>query len=483
MALREMSCDTVVVGAGTAGLEAFRAASEAGADCVLADDGRLGTTAQRSGELPASYLMSAGLAAHAPRTFARYGLAAPEVDVEASGVLGMVRAQRSRATSSVLSFLYRIPEEKRLRGTVRFEDPHTALVGDDVRLHFRTAVIATGTAPLVTYEQSQIRNIITTNEFYEQEKLPSSAAVFGSTSVGLQLGQAMAYLGADVTVFGQRRLWNLTDEEVLSSALEMLSSRFSLAVDSFITSIDPEDDGYSIYYIDGGRFENYLHTSEVIAATARIPNVGGMNLQRIGVKLSPEGYIVTSGETMQSSVPHIFAAGSVRGSSSTAVAEIEGRYAGMNAAREGSGTGCVKFPGTVNLEVCYTDPVLAIAGLSFEKMKMRAVSEHRQFVATHADFTDIVSGGRHHRGGVIGLYTDVKTHRIMGAEICSQCADHLASLIAFAIRKEAKAEDFPEFNFPHLSGEEVLAQAAAKAVRRLGGSSGYTPLLQPQVRG
>ena len=362
-------------------------------------------------------------------------------------------------------------------------DAHTARVGDDARVRFKTAVIATGTAPLVTYEQSQIKDIITTNEFYEQDRIPSSAAVFGSTSVGLQLGQAMAYLGSDVTVFGQRRLWNLTDEEVLSSALEMLSSRFSLAVDSFITSIDPEDDGYSIYYIDGGRFENYLHTREVIAATARIPNVGGMNLQRIGVKLSPEGYIVTHKATMQSSLSHIFAAGSVRGSSSTSVAELEGRYAGINAARGCSGAPCASLPETVNLEVCFTDPVLAIAGLSFEKMKQRAVAEDMQFIATHAEFSDIVSGGRHHRGGVIGLYTDVKTHRIMGAEICSQCADHLAQLVAFAIRKQARVEEFPEFDFLHMSGEEVLAQAAAEAVRRLTGSSGYTPLLQPQVRG
>ncbi len=481
MTMRNLVCDTIVVGGGTAGLEAFRAASEAGTDCILVDAGRLGTTAQRSGELPASYLMSAGLAAHASRTFDRYGLSVPEFEIEASGVLSMVRAQRSRATSSVLSFLYRIPEEKRLRGMVSFTDAHTARVGEDVTVSFKTAVIATGTAPLVTYEQSQIKNIITTNEFYEQERIPGSAAVFGSTSVGLQLGQAMAYLGSDVTVFGQRRLWNLTDEEVLSSALEMLSSRFSLAVDSFITSIDPEDDGYSIYYMDGGRFENYLHTSEVIAATARTPNVGGMNLQHIGVKLSPEGYVVTDEATMQSSLPNIFAAGSVRGSTSTSIAELEGRYAGLNASRNVSERKALaQLPTTVNLEVCYTDPVLAIAGLSFEKMKERASAEGKPFIATHAEFSDIVSGGRHHRGGMIGLYTDVETHCIKGAEICSQCADHLAQLIAFAIKKQTKVEELPEFDFLHMSGEEVLSRVASEAVSRLTGSGSYTPLLQPQ---
>lgn len=223
MSIKEIACDTVIIGAGTAGLEAYRAAAEEGADCILADGGRLGTTAQRSGELPASYLMSAGLSAHAFKSFKSMGLQLPDIDIDASGVLGMVRAMRSKATSSVLSFLYRIPEEKRLHGMVSFEDPHTLRVDEFTRVRFKSAVIATGTQPLVTYEQSQIENIITTNEFYELEKLPKSVAVFGSTAVGLQLGQALSYLGCDVTVFGQRRLWELSDEEVLTIALNTFS--------------------------------------------------------------------------------------------------------------------------------------------------------------------------------------------------------------------------------------------------------------------
>ena len=135
MNIREISCDTVVIGAGTAGLEAYRAASEGGADCVLADGGRLGTTAQRSGELPASYLMNSALAVRELQSFRSKGLLIQDPEVEASGVLGMVRAMRSRATSSVLSFLYRIPEEKRLHGMVSFEDPHTLMVGDSCRVH------------------------------------------------------------------------------------------------------------------------------------------------------------------------------------------------------------------------------------------------------------------------------------------------------------------------------------------------------------
>ncbi len=476
MTIREISCDTAIIGGGTAGLEAYRAAQEGGADCVLVDGGRLGTTAQRSGELPASYLMSSAISAHALKSFHNKGLQIPDLAIETSGVLGMVRAMRSRATSSVLSFLYRIPEERRLHGMVSFEDPHTFKVGNSARVHFKTAVIATGTEPLVTYEQSQIKNIITTNEFYEQEKLPQSAAVFGSSAVGLQLGQALSYLGVDVTVFGQRMLWRLSDEEVLSSALNQLSSRFNLAVDSFITSIEPEDDGYSIYYIDGGKYENYLHTSEVIAASARIPNIAGLNLQHIGVKLTREGYIKTEPNTMQTSQKHIFAAGSVRGSTSTALAEAEGRFAGMNAARPEH---LMAMPQSVNIEICYTDPVLAIAGRNFDSMIEWANETGGSFVTAHASFKDTLGSFGVQHGGCIGLYCDKASHQVMGAEICCSDAAHLAQLIAFAIKKGAIAEDLLDFNFAHLSAEEVLSQVASEAVYKLSGRTGYQRLLQP----
>ena len=60
MDVRKVECQTLVIGAGTAGIEAYKSAVKDGLDCVIVDSGPLGTTAQRSGELPVSLLMSAG---------------------------------------------------------------------------------------------------------------------------------------------------------------------------------------------------------------------------------------------------------------------------------------------------------------------------------------------------------------------------------------------------------------------------------------
>ena len=54
METRKIECHTLIVGAGSAGIEAYKSAVENGADCIIVDSGPVGTTAQRSGELPTS---------------------------------------------------------------------------------------------------------------------------------------------------------------------------------------------------------------------------------------------------------------------------------------------------------------------------------------------------------------------------------------------------------------------------------------------
>ncbi|MGN0902736.1 MAG: FAD-dependent oxidoreductase, partial [Succinivibrio sp.] len=370
METKKITCQTLVIGAGSAGIEAYKNAIASGRDCIIVDSGPLGTTAQRSGELPVSLLMSAGIAMRSIENLPDSGvLFTQKVQADTTNVLSSLRAVRTRATSEVLSFMYRIPENRRVRGQAHFVDPHKVMVDDNLEITFETAIIATGSSPLVTYEQSRLKNILTTNDFFELDKLPDSVAIFGSSKVGLELGQALSYLGVNTVVFGQRKLWSLTDDTVLTVAHQLLSSRFNLYVDTFITSMENESDGtgYAIYYIDDRSYENYLHMESVVAATDRIPNVAGMNLQKIGVKLTHTGCVKVDENTLQTSIPHIFAAGDVcHEQYLTSVAIREGKYAGLNAV---SYPELQHKPKQVPVDIVYTDPVLAIVGNSLDKMR------------------------------------------------------------------------------------------------------------------
>ncbi|HAR79607.1 MAG TPA: hypothetical protein DCR21_02140 [Succinivibrionaceae bacterium] len=470
MANKEIECDSVVIGAGSAGIEAYREISCRGNKCVIIDPGPLGTTAQRSGEIPISILMSAGLAVHAGKRLADYGIStSEEVSINTSQVLNSIRIARSRTTSEVLSFMYRIPEELRLHGRARFTDANTISVSDSVdsyRVHFTTAVICTGTSPLVTYEQSRLPEVITSNEFFDLKELPESAAVFGGSAVGLQLGQALSYLGKDVVLFGQKKLWNLTDSAVLNVARDMLSARFKMVTDSFITAIEPDSPGYSIYYVDEWNYENYLHMDSVIAATGRIPNVGGMNLHEIGVKLTRRGQIIVDKDTMQSSVPHIFAAGGVTmDEMNTSLAKMQGRYAGINAVTYPK---LSLMPKQIKVEIVYTDPILAIVGKSLDEMKSKASIKGSRFIVSEVRMNNSDYRAQHDEGGIISMYVDPRTRLIEGAEICAAGGDHIAQSLAFAIRRQMTVDELATFSFFHLSCESVIAQAAEKAVSLLG---------------
>ncbi len=464
--MRTVECDTVVLGAGSAGLEAFREVQSKGVSCVIIELGPLGTSAQRSGELPLSLLMSAGIARHAEATFDDYGIeTTKEGCYDISNVLNSIRQVRSRATSDVLSFLYRIPEERRLKGVARFIDTNNLVVENETLVKFKTAIICTGSTPMVTYEQSRLKGVLTINEFFELEKIPSSVAIFGSTLAGLQLGQSLAYLGVNVAVFGQRKLWDLTDENVLTVAHRMLSSRFNLYVDTFITSIENEQNGYAIYYIDDRKFENYLFMEGVIAATDRIPNVGGMNLQDIGISLNRNGSIKIDEKTLQTTVPNIFAAGDVcHVSQATTLSIAQGRYAGRNAALFPN---IIDKPQQVRLSIVHTDPVLAIVGLSLNEMKERADKYDKRFIITQVILHLGQYRSQREDGGVVCIYTDVESHEVKGAEICAVGGDHIAQMLAMSIHNKATVDDLAEFNFYHLSHEKIIAKAAKEALRVL----------------
>ena len=477
---QNIDCHTLVIGAGSAGIEAIKAASEQGAECVLVDCGHGGTTAQRAGELPVGLLMSAAQAMHAYETLEEHGITVSEqTKPDTSRVLSSLRAIRARATSEFVSFLYRIPEEKRLRGKACFADDHTVIVNGTTAVHFETAVIATGSSPLITFEQSRLKHILTSNEFFDLESLPKSVAVFGSSKVGLQLGQALSYLGVDVTVFGQKKLWRFTDSGVLNTAINLLSSKFNLCVNTYVTSLeeDADNSGYDIYYMDENSYENFLHMDSVVAATDRVPNVGGMMLSNIGVKIKPDGYIRVNEDSMQTTLPHIFAAGDVCNSYFlSSVAISEGRIAGYNAARYPE----ISYRNKQSiLNIVYTDPILAIVGKSFDDMRRYAKTSGDNFLVSSVHLNLGQIRGLRENGGVLSMYTSVTTHKIMGAELCAYKGDKIANFLALAIDNGYTVERLATYSFPHLSSEAVIGSAAKIALDKLKRTGKYKKPLSP----
>src|SRR5687768_2297780 len=96
-----MTADVAVIGAGTAGLAAYRAAAKRGKRALLIEAGPYGTTCARVGCMPSKLLIAAAEAAHQASGAAPFGVHAT-VTVDRRAVMDRVRRERDRFVGFVV---------------------------------------------------------------------------------------------------------------------------------------------------------------------------------------------------------------------------------------------------------------------------------------------------------------------------------------------------------------------------------------------
>src|SRR3954471_7232496 len=99
--------DVAVIGAGTAGLAAYRAAAALTPRVLMVEGGVHGTTCARVGCMPSKLLIAAGDAAHHARNAAPFGVHAT-VAVDGRTVMDRVRRERDRFVSFVVDSVEKI---------------------------------------------------------------------------------------------------------------------------------------------------------------------------------------------------------------------------------------------------------------------------------------------------------------------------------------------------------------------------------------
>jgi dihydrolipoamide dehydrogenase len=457
-----LSVDVAVIGAGTAGLAAYRAARAAGASAVLIEGGPYGTTCARVGCMPSKLLIAAAEAAHAVERAPLFGVHAGKPRVDGREVMGRVRRERDRFVGFVLRGVESIPEADRLVGQARFLDGRTLQVEGGPRGSARAIVIATGSYPTVPPMLRGLGDrLVVNDDVFSWETLPRSVAVFGPGVIGLELGQALARLGVRVVILGRGgRLGPITDPVVQRAALEAYGAELELDPDAHVSSVQRIGDEVEIHY-RGPRGDARIERFDyVLAATGRAPHVAGLDLARAGIALDAQGAPITDRLTLQAGGSAIFAAGDV--STHAPIlheAADEGRIAGENAARYPQvQPGQRRAP----LGIVFTDPQIAIVGGGYEAVKNlpHAVGE--------VSFDDqgrsrVMLRNRGH----LRVYGDPATGRFLGAEMLGPDAEHIGHLLSWALQAGMTVGRMLEMPFYHPVVEEGLRTALRDLDARL----------------
>jgi dihydrolipoamide dehydrogenase len=469
--------DVAIIGAGTAGMTAFRAAAAHGKRVLLIESGVYGTTCARVGCMPSKLLISAADAAHAVQNAAAFGVRVQKPAIDGRAVMQRVRAERDRFVGFVVDGVEKIAADQRVHGHAHFVDAHTLQVElQDGRHSDASAsgkenkeanketsrltvqadsfVIATGSRPRVPEVLRKLgKRLIVNDDVFAWEDLPASVAVIGAGVIGLELGQALHRLGVRVAIFGRsERVAQIGDQHVNQVAVAVLGAELDLRLNVEIVSADLDDDGVvlGLQTVDGK--QNSEHFQYVLAAAGRIPNVEQLGLEYTGMALDQRGIPRYDRNTMQCGDSGIFIAGDADADRPILhEAADEGRIAGDNAGR---------FPAVipharhVAMSVAFTDPQIAAIGKTGKQLKESA-HEYGEVSFEDQGRSRVILQNH----GVLRVYGERGTHRLLGAEMTGPRAEHLAHLLAWACECELTIDKMLAMPFYHPVVEEGLRTA------------------------
>ena len=452
--MNEIRVDVAVIGAGTAGLAAYRAAKAAGKRAVVIEGGAYGTTCARVGCMPSKLLIAAAEAAHAIGRAPGFGVHASDVRVDGREVMARVKRERDRFVGFVLKGIDSIPEADRIRGYAWFLDPDTLEVEGGPVVHAKSVVIATGSRPAIPpILQSLGDRLVVNDDVFDWDDLPRSVAVFGPGVIGLELGQALSRLGVRVVVLGRGgRLGPITDPYVHKAAVQAFAAEFELDPDAHVSRVQRAGDQVEIEYLGPEGDKRVERFDYVLAATGRTANVDRLGLERAGVELGLGGAPIHDPYTLQVGTSHIFIAGDASNDKPLLhEAADEGRIAGENAARfPDVQPGARRAP----LGIVFTDPQIAIVGGGFAALKAHAL------VAGEVSFDD---QGRSRvmlrNKGYLRVYADPTTGRFLGAEMVGPDAEHIGHLLSWALQAGMTVDQMLSMPFYHPVVEEGLRTA------------------------
>ena len=452
--MKKIECDVAVIGAGSAGLSAYRAARTHDKHVVLIEGGAYGTTCARVGCMPSKLLIAAAEAAHDVATAEGFGIHVSDMQIDGKAVMQRVRSERDRFVGFVLDSVKGIPETDRLRGHARFLAPNRLQVGDDTEVHAERIVIATGSRPAIPDNLQQLdKHLIVNDDVFDWDDLPDSVAVIGAGVIGLELGQALHRLGVRVAVFGRGgRLAQIADEAVNEKAVEAMGAEIDLRMHTEILSAKRVGDEVELQSRDADGKTHKEHFRYVLAATGRRPNLDQLGLELTGLQLNDKGIPLFDPLTMQCGETAIFLAGDAANDKPLLhEATDEGRIAGDNAARFPEvADGLRRLP----LSIAFTDPQIASIGKTPREL------EEDSYMIGEVSFDNqgrsrVMGQNR----GLLRLYGERGTHRLLGAEIVGPRAEHLAHLLAWSCQSGLTVGQMLDMPFYHPVIEEGVRTA------------------------
>ncbi len=308
----ESTYNVVVIGAGTAGLVTAAGTAGLGGRVALIERNKMGGDCLNFGCVPSKALISSARLIEKMRHAENWGLKKINPEFEFTEVMERMRAVRAQIAPHDSQERFESLGVDVFRGDARFRSPHEVEIGETV-LRAKNIVIATGSRAAIPKIEGIEKIRYFTNEtiFDNLETKPESMIVLGGGPIGCELGQTFARLGVRVTILQRGpRLLPREDSDVADFLEQrLLNEGVSVIKNAEAKSVSQTGDGIELQI--SSREQERIEASVLLICVGRKPSVDSLGLKAIGIAASERGVKVN--EYLQTTQPHIYAAGDVAG--------------------------------------------------------------------------------------------------------------------------------------------------------------------------
>ena len=444
----------LVVGGGTAGLVSAVGAAGLGAKVALVEKHLLGGDCLNVGCVPSKTLIRSAKAVGDIRRAAAVGVYVPApVTVDFAAVMTRVRRVRAELSHHDSAFRFRKLGIDLYLGEGAFTGPDSFQV-DGRTIRFQKAVIATGARPAhIPIPGLAEAGYLTNERVFELTALPPRLAVIGAGPIGVEMAQAFARLGSQVTMMDILPVFGgLRDPDGLALMARTFSEDgMTMWLESGIQQVTARD-GEKVLTVTHQGETKTLVVDEILLAAGRRPNIEGLNLEAAGVATTKKGIQVN--DFLQTTNKEIYAAGDVAlAQQFTHTADAAARIVLQNALFLGrKKVSDLIIPWTV-----YTDPEIAHVGLFDYEAAERGMA-----VDTFMTPIGETDRGRTdgEEAGFVKIYVKKGTDSILGATIIARHAGEMISEVTTAMNAGIGLNKMTQIIHPYPTQAEAIRKTA-----------------------
>lgn len=443
--MQDLTCDLLILGAGSGGLSVAAGASQMGADVILCEGHEMGGDCLNYGCVPSKAVIAAAARAQAMRRAAPYGIAPVDPQVDYAATKDHVRA--------VIDQIAPVDSQERFEGFgvrvirdyARFVSAAEVEAGG-FRITARRIVIATGSSPLVPPIPGLADVPYLTNEtLWTLRERPDHLLIIGGGPIGVEMAQAHVRLGCKVTVIEGAKALGRDDPEAAAFVLDALRAEgVEIVENAQVSAIHP---GPRVETADGRIFDG----SHLLVAVGRKANVERLNLAAAGIETTKTGIKVDA--SLKTTNRRVYAIGDVAGGMQ--FTHLAGYHAGIVVR-----SAVLGLPAKARTDhiprATYTQPELAQIGLTEAEAR-----------AAHGDRLDVARFDFHHNDRLIAeraahgfIKAMVVKGRPVGVTIVGPQAGELVNLWSLVIANNLKMSAVSAMVSPYPTVGEINKRVA-----------------------